>query len=354
MTKKFTIFLTGIMTAREPLTVTHKDAQTGKQHRLPRAGKGENADPYWPASNLRGAIRHCMNLVAAAASEANGNKLGLSHNMMIAQGTDIEGVIPDNEGAIDAHKELRAANPALSNLGRWKLPTKLKIGNAYPTTLDCVAMYGQGARRIMYEVTPDLVDDLDEQDQQRLKDLLSWQTEASENKADIKAEIRELTKELKTADTAAQKMVINDKLDALKKAQTALNKGVLSEGATGIRRPLPGYEAFNAGTEFSQNITLSNVTLVEAGLFIAALVRFARNPFVGAKSAYNNGKVDFKWDVSRYLDDTSLSPEKTGALILDSETGIKLNDDLLKEAYDAWLEVSKDFEANGIDMKKLA
>jgi hypothetical protein len=354
MTQTFTLFLNGTMTAREPITVTHKDAQVGKQHRLPRAGKGENAQPYWPSSNIRGAFRHCMNAVVAAAAEANGQKLKLEHHMMIAQGTDIEGVIGDTEGIIDAHKEIRAANPALSVLGRWKLPSKIGVGNAFPLNNDCFAMYGQGARRIMFEVDPELVDDLEDSDQKRLKDLLAWQTEASESKTDIKSQIRDLTKKLKSSESPAEKNVLRDQIEALNNAQTALNKGEMSEGATGIRRPLPGYEAFNAGTKFSQSITLNNVTKVEAGLFIAALVKFSRSPFLGAKNAYNNGKVDFEWDVSRYADDISLTPDVTGNFIMNSETGIEINDDLMNECYEAWLEASKDFASNGIDMQKLA
>ncbi|MCA6065343.1 hypothetical protein [Thalassolituus marinus] len=351
---KHTIFLTGKMLAEEPLTVTHKDAQTGKNHRLPRAGRSEQAQPYWPASNIRGALRHAMTRAIAQAAEASGSKLNLASAFMLGQGTDIDGIIKDRDGMIDGDKDLRAVNPGISILGRWKLPGKMDVGNAYPITPDCVAYYGQGARRIMFEVTPELVDDLDAADQQRLSELLSWQTEASANKADIKSQIRALNDQMKTADSAASKRLLKDQIEALKEQESVLNKGGSDDGATGIRRPLPGYEAFNAGTEFKQSITLHNVTMMEAGLFVAALVQFMRYPQLGAKSAYNNGKVAFEWDVLRYESKSSLKPVKTGELRLSAMDGIDLQDDLLRQSYEAWCQASADLKRAEIDFQRLA
>lgn len=350
---KYTIFLTGKMIAEEPLTVTHKDAQIGKNHRLPRAGRSEQARPYWPASNIRGAIRHAMHKVIADAAKESDDKLNLASSFMLAQGTDIDGVVPDTDGKIDADKALRAANPALSIVGRWKLPTKMQIGNAHPLTQDCVAYYGQGARRIMFEVSPELVDDLDSEDKKRLDDLLSWQTVASANKTDIKAQIRSLNDQMKAADSPASKRLLKDQIDALKLQESALNKGESEEGATGIRRPLPGFEAFNAGTEFKQNITLHNVTMIEIGLFLAALVRFAHNNQLGAKAAYNFGVVSFEWDVLRYETPTSLKKTKTGEVKLIAAEGVDVQDDLLNQACEAWCQASANLDAAGICFKKL-
>lgn len=351
--KTYTIFLKGKMVADEPLTVTHKDAQTGKEHRLPRAGRSANAKPYHPASNIRGALRHSITRVIARAAEDSGNKLNLAANFMLGQGTDIDGVVSDKDGVIDQHKKLRSVNPGISLLGRWKMPSKMDIGNAYPLNDDCTSMQGQGARRVMFEVNPELVDELDDGDKKRLADLLEWQTTASAGKSDIKAQLRELAKQMKAAESDAEKRLLKDQYEALKEQESSLNKGEGEEGATGIRRPLPGYEAFNAGTEFNQNITLHNVTLVEAGLFIAGLVQFVRYPQLGAKSALNNGKVSFEWDVLRYTDDTSLKPVKTGTLKASAIDGVDLNDEILNKAYEAWCEAARDLAAAGIDFSRL-
>lgn len=350
----YTFFLDGIMVAEEPLTVTHKDAQSGKEHKLPRAGKHEDARPYWPASNIRGALRHAIAQVVAMSADQSGHKLGLSDHFMISQGTDIDGVVGDKEGKIDQHKVLRSTNPALSLLGRWKLSSRMDIGNAYPTSRDCVAYYGQGARRIMFEVQPEMTDMLTDDDKARLGNLLEWQAEASGNKADLKSQIRELTAKLKAAESAAEKRLLKDQIEGLKEQEKTLNKGDSEEGATGIRRPLPGYEAFNAGTEFTQRIALHNVTLVEAGLFIAGLAKFARYPQLGAKASLNNGKVSFEWDVRRYEDEDSLAPVKTGSVKVSVSNGVSIEDELLQKAHKEWKEVSRNPEQYGVDFKRLA
>ena len=94
--------------------------------------------------------------------------------------------------------------------------------------------------------------------------------------------------------------------------------------------------------------------MMEAGLFVAALVQFMRYPQLGAKSAYNNGKVAFEWDVLRYETSTSLKPSKTGEVKLSAANGIDLQDDLLKAAYDEWCHASTDLKSAGIDFQRLA
>lgn len=352
---KFTVFLNATMTAQEPLTVTHKEAQTGKVHSLPRSGKHPDAKPYWPACNLRGALRHAIATVASEASAASDKKFGISEFFMVSQGTDINSIIDSGENKItvDADNKLRGVNPALSLLGRWKLQSKMDIGNAYPSSPDCVAYYGQGARGIVFESNSELFEEIDDDEKLKLEKLLAWQSESSGEKQEIKKEIANLKKEYKACATDAEKRLVSAQIKAKEAEQSAINKGEGDGGASGIRRPLQGYEAFNAGTEFEQRITLHNVTKLEIGLFIAGLRKFSRNPRVGAKSSTNNGLVAFDWSVSRYMDDKSLTPKGTGKLSVSQDGGVVIEDELLNESYAAWCEAEVDLDKAGIDLTVL-
>jgi hypothetical protein len=337
MTTPKTIFLTGTMTAVEPLTVTHKDAQQrGKNHRLPRAGKNDSAAPYWPASNIRGALRHALHAEVMAVAKKKGATMDLGAHFMLAQGTDIDGVLEGEatDGTFDLHKELRAINPALSLAGRWKMASRMTIGNAYPQSSDCVAEYGQGARRVMFEVTPELVDELSGDDKNKLSRLMAFQTLASSDKGELKKKRLELLKKVKTAE-GAEKTMLNEQIAGLDEAEKALNKAG-DDGVSGIRRPLEGFEAFNAGEEFSQRCALVNCNPVEIGAFLATLRRFTRLPYLGAKQAYNFGLVSFEWDVSTYADDEALEPTVIGSVSLSLDEGLKIECQYLKDCLSSW------------------
>jgi hypothetical protein len=352
---KYTVFFDGIMLAEEPLTVTHKEAQVGKAHSLPRSGKHPEAKPYWPGCNLRGALRHAIATIAAEASADNGKKFGIAEFFMVSQGTDINAIVDANENkiSVDADKKLRETNPVLSLLGRWKLQSKMDIGNAYPTSIDCVAYYGQGARGIVFEKNTELYDEIDDDEKIKLEKLLFWQSESSNDKQEIKKEIVKLKKAWKESNNDAEKRLLNEQIRAKEEDQAVINKGGGEGGASGIRRPLQGYEAFNANTEFKQRITLHNVTKLEIGLFIAGLRKFSRNPRVGAKSSLNNGLVSFDWTVLRYMDDKSLMPTETGKISVSYSGGVAIADDLLKEGYDAWCGVESNLQDFDIDLTVL-
>lgn len=332
---KTTLFLRGKMETVEPITVTHKGAQRGKTHQLPRAGHFENATPYWPASNIRGALRDAIAAEVAAAAKNNGNPLTMAQYFMYAQGIDADGVMNNDksESKIGYEAELREQNPAISLLGRWKLQSRMEVGNATPITPDSVAMYGQGARTILFERKPELVQELSTEDQESLQKLMSFQSEASSTRGDIKAQIRDKKAQLKTASDADKKL-IQGEIRALEEQDKTITKG--EEGVSGLRRPLDGFEAFNANVEFNQKITLNNCSELELGLFMSGLRRFTRSPKLGAKSAHNMGEVRFAWDVMAYDNEEALQPTKIGHLALSMEDGLEVDCPILMDALKKW------------------
>lgn len=347
-----TLFLKGTMKAEQPLHVIIKDSVIKGIQSMPRTGKDE---AYFPATTIRGAFRHSIHKEVIRALGKNDDSMKLDEHFMIAQGVDITGlVIKENvEGLINQHKELRELNPAISLLGRWKLASKMGIGNALPiaNSDDVLAIYGNGARTICFERDEALIEVLDVSQTERLQTVLKNQAMASVDKKELKDQQKVLLKAIKSADKE-EKAKINEELGNLEQLLSEINKGEGGEGAAGIRRPIAGFEAFSEGTEFSNKSSLRNVEDLEVGLFLAGLRQFVRSPYLGAKQNLNFGLVSFIWEVTTFKDDTDLIPEKIGSIEVSCE-GLELEGDYLQECLSNWDSVVNDLSGNGLDLKKV-
>lgn len=344
------INLVGNMTAIQELTVSRGGKTGGK---LPRRGAGQDALPYWPSGNLRGALRSLAHKEVLIAAEQNGVVFGVGDHYMLAQGVDAIGVLSGEniDGLIDAHESLRAANPALSLFGRWKLRSNVYVGSAYPLESHCVGTYGDGFRTNFLDNKPDVAATLEPEQQTILSELLAYQAAASEEKGDLKKRKIALLKELKTA-KPEDKGAITQELNQIDEDTSMINKGAAKGMASGIRRPIDGYEAFHAGTEFRHKIALGGSQL-ELGLFMAVLRRFTREPYIGGHRASGCGEVAFKWDVFEYANDDALTPDKTGVITLSQESGLNIDHQGLVDALAAWDSAKANFEESGLNFKRI-
>lgn len=325
-----TFIFNGQLTAVEPLTVTIKGAMGGK---LPRNG-GMDSPAYWPATTIRGSLRHAAHRVALMFNQDNGHKpFDLAEHFLLAQGVDIVGdVMQPVDGEVDGDRLLREGNPMISVFGLWGLSSKANIGNAFPITPDATAMFGGGARSIMFERSPELLDVLDQTERDRLQVILDEQAMASVDIAEIKAKSSELKKKLKNC-AADEKKAIFDELAALD-AEIQNRKDAKTEARESIRRPIDQYEAITAGTAMEHRMCLKGVSEIELGFFLASLLEFARAPRMGGHLAHGCGLVSGSWEVKTWQP-KSLVPETVGTVEFDGD-GFRLEGDVLKAAYQAW------------------
>lgn len=328
---KQTFVFEGSLTAVEPLTVTIP----GAGNLLPRNG-GQDSAAYWPATSIRGALRHMAHrAVVAAVKEANNGAipLDLADHFLLAQGVDIEGAMTIDEDmySIDS-KEKQVIDPMLSLFGYWKSSSKACIGNAFPPA-GSTGMFGGGARGVMFERNPDLLEMLDDSQTDRLRTVLTEQTEASKAIQEIKNQQGQLRKQIKNADVE-EKAVIRKKITELDQA-IAARKEEKTEAKESIRRPIDQYEAIAAGTEMSHRMDLKGVTDIELGLFLAALVELARDPHMGGHRNHNCGRVSGRWVVKTWPAD-ALAPIEVGVFSFGPE-GVSMTGDVLMPAYQTWL-----------------
>lgn len=336
MNKK-TINFIGRITALQPITVTIKGCAG-----LPRNGGSADATPYLPATTIRGALRHASHWIAIDKQSHTGKRFDLAEHFLMAQGVDITGdVKSDADGAIDADQALRERNPMLSLWGLWGIASKAEIGPGLLLNPKAFGSFGGGARTIMFERTPELLETLDEEQIERLQNVLREQSEASQDISELKAKQAEIKRQLKkVSDKEEQSKLFNDlaELDRL----IDQRKDEKSEARESIRRPLDQYEAFAPGAEFEHRMRLVQATDVELGLFLSSLAEFARNPSLGGHKAHGNGRIKAEWDVTIWERGAD-APSKIGTVRFD-ENGIVIEGESLLQAREAFKAAILDFK----------
>jgi hypothetical protein len=83
-----------------------------------------------------------------------------------------------------------------------------------------------------------------------------------------------------------------------KVAEQIEEAAAISGSSVSIQLPLSGYETIPPSMPLNQRIVARGVTLVELGLFVASLRKFAKDPLLGAHQAHGCGIVRCDWDVS--------------------------------------------------------
>lgn len=332
----------GTLTALQPLTVTIKGTPGG---RLPRNG-GPDAPAYWPATTIRGSLRHAAHRVALMFQQDNGlPRFDLAEHFLLAQGVDIVGdVATPADGEIGADLSLREGNPLLSMFGLWGLASRTTIGPAFPLNKDSVGMFGGGARTIMFERTPELLEAIEPDQKERLNTILEEQSMAAIDISELKGKQQELKKAAKLA-SSEEKKAIFDQIAALN-AEIQNRKDAKTEARESIRRPIDQYEAISAGTVMEHDMSLQSATDIELGFILATLLEFARNPRMGGHKAHNCGLVAGSWEVSTWPA-KSFSPVVLGKVEFDA-AGFRVEGERLHAAYESWC------NAVGINFNKKA
>ncbi|TKV05706.1 CRISPR-associated protein Csf2 [Citrobacter sp. wls619] len=330
-----TINFTGKLITQEPLTVIMKGASSSSGHRLPRNG-GPGAVPYFPATSIRGVIRHAAHQVVVDRVKAENNGVlpfDLADHFMLAQGVDIAERAEEHFlGEIDAGARVRASNPLLSLFGRWRLAGKVGIGNAIPTSDGQWAILNGGARTVMFERDESLIELLEPDQVARLERIMAEQADASIDVQVFKTEQTALKRMLKTV-AKEEVQALRDKINALDEKIQA-RKDEKSEARESIRRPLDPYEAFISGAELSHRMTIKNATDTEAGLFIAALIRFASDPRLGSHRAHNCGLVNAQWQLTTWKPG-ELKPVYLGEISITSQ-GVEITGNDVENMLDSF------------------
>lgn len=152
------------------------------------------------------------------------------------------------------------------------------------------AMFGGGARTVMFERDELLMELLDTEQIDRLGHIITEQAEASVVISSIRAEQSAMKKLMKAADKD-EKADLQKKINELG-VKIQARKNEKSEVRESIRRPIDGYEAFVAVADLEHRITIKNATDEEAGWFIAALARFVSDPRPGGHVNRNCGLME--------------------------------------------------------------
>jgi CRISPR/Cas system CSM-associated protein Csm3 (group 7 of RAMP superfamily) len=338
-----TYTLKGEITTLEPLTVSMPGLKRGNVSVLPRNGASEA--PYFPASSIRGALRHAAHravLRLAKKHTGQSHPFGLNEHFMLAQGVDAARVTKGESGSgqIDFGKELRNANPMLSAFGRWGLESNLSVGNALPETNGCWSIFGGGARSVSFERDTSLLEELTSDDQERLQKIMLEMTAFSVDNTDLKAEESALKKSLKTAGEDERDAVFKrlEEIETIRKTLKSEKEGPEES----IRRPIDGYEGFSIGASLAHRMMLRNSNENELGLLLAALAEFAREPRLGGHKSHNSGLISMRYTVTTWPVDED-KPIELGKISL-TEDGFSVKGDALIKAREAFLQNSKEME----------
>lgn len=289
-----TVFLLkGTLTAEGPLTVSRPNAIKGRMPRLP------NGLPYFPASTLNGLFRHAAHAgIVHWRRDKGAAPLSLDAHYMLAAGVDTARQISDIEGKPGAELPLRAANPLISLFGRWKLAGRLSMGDAVARTPECVMDLGDGVRTHPFRRKPELVTFVDPAELERLDAIMAADAESSEQVAPLKARIKELKRQMRTAE-ADEKKRLNQEIEGIE-AQISGVKDTREGAKESVQRPLDIYEGIATGTVMDHEMRVQGGDGKELGALLWTLKYVASEPIVGGHRRSGCGRISGNWEVSRY------------------------------------------------------
>ena len=356
---KFKIVMTGTIRADDssmlavaPISpeyeknITEKYVQgDSKTARLPRMAKyfevidGEQVNrllyvPYFPASSIRGAIRRaCRNVIFDIIGD---NKWGLElHRLLTIGGVSTSG--PEGDININAIREFRNRNPLISLFGAtsgqnnpW-IEGFLSIGHAIPSNT-FIPPIVTGVRTDPLRRNPAEITMLDDASAAALDDICNAGRTASK----LKRQIDDLNAEIKKAKKFNDNVAVAEKSGIIEELTEKFQIAAeISGTSVSIQLPLSGYEVIPPSLPMSQRIVARGITMIELGLLVAGLRRFAKDPLLGAHQAHGCGIARCEWDV--------VIGDIKGKVILEPFVGMivendKLTDLLVKaeEKFNSW------------------
>ena len=315
--KKMTIVMTGTITPDEssPLATApirpkfeigesekYKEGDD-KTSRLPRMARyfesvGNLAyTPYFPSAGIRGALRRAARDVLFDRITDKKWSLDL-HRLLTIGGVSTSG--PEGDININAIQLFRDNNPLISLFGATSGPKnpwiegKLSVGHAIPS-IPIQPLIVTGVRTDPLLRKPAEITMLNEESAAALDDICN----AGRSVTKLKRQIEKLKSDLKKAKkTKEEETIANIEAEIQNLTETLEEQAKLSGTSSSIQMPLSGYEALPPGLSLNQRIVARAVNMVELGLFVSALRRFAKDPLLGAHQGQGCGIVRCEWEVS--------------------------------------------------------
>ena len=319
MDNTYTLKLTGTITPDEssplataPIRPAYEIAKSekyiegdDKTARLPRMARYFEATqslaytPYFPASAIRGALRRAARNVLF--DYIKDKKWGLElHRLLTIGGVSSSG--PEGDININAIQAFRKNNPLISLFGATSGPNnpwiegRLSVGHAIPSEPFQPSII-TGIRTDPVRRKPGEITMLNEASAAALDDICN----AGRTVSKLNRQTEQLKIDLKNAKKAKSKdeahiAQLTEQIE--KVAEQIEEAAAISGSSVSIQLPLSGYETIPPSMPLNQRIVARGVTLVELGLFVASLRKFAKDPLLGAHQAHGCGIVRCDWDVS--------------------------------------------------------
>jgi CRISPR type IV-associated protein Csf2 len=271
--------------------------------RLPRMARyfeslGQLAyTPYFPSAGIRGALRRAARDVLFERITNKKWSLDL-HRLLTIGGVSTSG--PEGDININAIQLFRDKNPLISLFGATSGPKnpwiegKLAVGHAIPP-IPIQPSIVTGVRTDPLRRKPAEITMLDEASAAALDDICN----AGRNVSKLRRKIEKLNSDLKKAKKAKEEETIaNIEAEIQNLTETLEEQAKLSGTSSSIQLPLSGYEAIPPGLSLNQRIVARGVNMIELGLLVSALRRFALEPLLGAHLSQGCGVVRAEWEVS--------------------------------------------------------
>ena len=332
-----TLVLKGELQAESPIAISPPDTRKKRGRDQPQAlpvmsvflDHGYVETVYIPAASIRGALRRCALQVvreALIASTGNSTPLDLETHYFLAIG-GVKGREKEDKLNLTKQLERRRRNPLISLFGAgdpWvqgRLCTQPAIPKT-PLTLAATPVIN-GVRSDDFMRSPDRLVFMAPDEVSRWLLMREQTSEVSEVKSRVQKLRRAIANANRNGDTSEAQALAEE----LKQAEDAIQSS-----ANPVNLPLAGYHVIPRGARLDHGFMLIGANLVEIGLFLAALRRFAALPLLGGHRNHGCGLISASWTVLlRHADgmepqgEIKLSPysemtlDDTGALLLEAE-----------------------------------
>lgn len=338
--EKYTLMFKGELLAESPLAISPPD--TGRKHGKdqPQALPVMNVfvdhsyveTVYVPAASIRGALRRCaLRVIREALIAATGEStpLDLETHYFLSVG-GVKGREKEDKLNLTRQLERRRRNPLISLFGAgdpWvqgRLCTQPAIPKM-PLTLEATPVIS-GVRSDDFMRSPDQLIFIAPDEVSSWLLMRERTAEVSAAKARQQRLRRAIAKANSNADT--------EQAQALAEELKQVGE-IVHNSANPVNLPLAGYHVIPKGTRLEHGLLLIDATVVEIGLFLAALQSFSALPLLGGHRNHGCGLISAFWTVVLRCDKGS---KTQGEIRLSPDTEMTLDSagELLLAAEQAW------------------
>ncbi|MEI8396662.1 MAG: hypothetical protein WCF85_18165, partial [Rhodospirillaceae bacterium] len=299
-----TIRLRGLITAEGPIMIRRPDLEEGRVLTMNIVDiNSVNRVPVIPGETFKGLIRSLAYCVAADAAVRANPRLNVSLSRIYEQAKG--GLkFTEEKKELGSDRALRDRHPLLSLFGAASpiLEGRCQFGVGKSTVP--AAAYGTGmpggARRDPVTTNPMVADLLSDEEKAKFASRSIAVADGSAAKMAEKAAATLLA--------AAKRKGLGEEEIASREADLAAAKDALEQIKKGadfdlaMQRPVPAKPAAPIGTDFSQTITIRDVTDIELGLLLAAFELLGREPLIGGGVTAGCGGISVLYDIDVLTD----------------------------------------------------